>query len=310
METTKKEKAFTYSILALSARKQPIGAEGCILAINPNDGTHAIFLDLNGQTPDGIAVDGKNKRVYWTHMGKLTGGENAYDNDGSISSIKFDGSDRRVVVKTGKTFTPKQMTLDVENNAVYWSDREGMRVMCCDLDGGNLTVLVQTGSADEDRKDANNHCVGIAVDAAAGYFYWTQKGPAKGGTGRILRAGIHMPAGETATDRKDIEVLFDHLPEPIDLEIDALNGYLYWTDRGAGPWGNTVNRAKLDTIGKSTPEVIGSGHQEIIGLAIAPDHKSVFTADLGGTLRNFNIETGEEKVIFTTKGMMTGIAIF
>lgn len=309
MKTTNEEKPFTYSILALSANKEPLGSQAKILAVNPNTGEVATFLDLDGQTPDGIGVDDKNKRVYWTHMGKLTSGENADDNDGSISSVNFDGSGQRVIIPAGKTFTPKQLTLDVANNFIYWSDREGMRVMRSALDGSNITVLVQTGSGEEDRKDATKHCVGIAADAAAGFIYWTEKGPAKGGVGRILRAAIDLPVGETAQNRTDIEVLYEKLPEPIDLEIDGVNGYLYWTDRGAGPLGNTLNRAKLASIGKSKPEVIGSGHQEIIGLAIAPDHDAVFTADLGGTIRRFDLLTGSGSVVYKGSPMLTGIAI-
>jgi hypothetical protein len=41
-------------------------------------------------------------------------------------------------------------------------------------------------------------------------------------------------------------VLFDQLPEPIDLELDRANRVLYWTDRGDPPRGNTVNRAPID----------------------------------------------------------------
>ena len=44
----------------------------------------------------------------------------------------------------------------------------------------------------------------------------------------------------------NIELLFDGLPEPIDLELDLANRALYWTDRGDPPRGNTVNRAAID----------------------------------------------------------------
>src|SRR6476646_1422321 len=69
------------------------------------------------------------------------------------------------------------------------------------------------------------------------------KGPSNGGRGKILRAAVDIPAGHTAADRGDIEVLFDGLPEPIDLDLDLDTRMLYWTDRGDPPLGNTVNRA-------------------------------------------------------------------
>ena len=96
-------------------------------------------------------------------------------------------------------------------------------------------------------------CVGITVDAGRGQIYWTQKGPDDAGQGRIFRANIEIPKGETAANRSDIEVLFDGLPEPIDLELDLENRVMYWTDRGDPPLGNTVNRAPMDAIPKPRP---------------------------------------------------------
>src|SRR3954453_13458395 len=104
-----------------------------------------------------------------------------------------------------------------------------MRVMRCDLDGSHVELLVQTGQADEDRRDQTRWCVGVAVDAAGGQLYWTQKGPSDGGLGRILRPAIMPPVGDSADHRGDIEVLFDGLPEPIDLDLDLVTRTLYWT---------------------------------------------------------------------------------
>lgn len=36
--------------------------------------------------------------------------------------------------------------------------------MRCNLDGSSIETLVQRGSTAEDRLDAMNHCVGIALD--------------------------------------------------------------------------------------------------------------------------------------------------
>lgn len=60
-----------------------------------------------------------------------------------------------------------------------------------------------------------------------------ETGPAKGGKGRNLRAGLDIPAGETAQNRSDIEVLRSGLPAPIDLHLDG--DRLYWTAAGWEP---------------------------------------------------------------------------
>ena len=40
-------------------------------------------------------------------------------------------------------------------------------------------------------------------------MYWTQKGADNAGEGRILRANLEIPKGESPANRTDIEVLFD-----------------------------------------------------------------------------------------------------
>src|SRR5258708_35227390 len=85
-----------------------------------------------------------------------------------------------------------------------------------------------------------------AVDVNGGKFYWTQKGNDNAGEGRIFRASLEVPRGQTPANRKDIEVLYDNLPEPIDLDLDLGNRLIYWTDRGDPPRANTVNRAAMD----------------------------------------------------------------
>jgi hypothetical protein len=94
----------------------------------------------------------------------------------------------------------------------------------------------------------------------------TQKGPTKGGVGRICRANIGIANFDSPANRSDIEVVFDQLPEPIDLELDLANRVLYWTDRGDPPRGNTVNRAPIDK--KAVPEILITHLMEGIGIAL------------------------------------------
>jgi len=275
--------------------------DGRLFSINP-DGSDKTFLVTGCPVPDGVAVDVRGGHIYWTNMGVPS------RKDGSIERVDLDGGNRTTIVPSGGTYTPKQLHFDAVGRKLYWGDREGMRVMRCNLDGSNVETLVQTGHGDDDRRDETNWCVGIAVDHVGGHLYWTQKGPSDAGLGRILRAGIDLPAGETAFARSDIEVVFKDLPEPIDLEIDVTTRMLYWTDRGDPPYGNTVNRAQLDTIGVSEPEIVLTHLMEGIGIALDPGNNRMFVTDLGGNVWAAALDGSGHRTMRALQGNLTGIA--
>jgi hypothetical protein len=185
-----------------------------------------------------------------------------------------------------------------------------MRVMRSNLDGSNIEALVQTGQGQADRRDAMKWCVGITVDAERGQIYWTQKGPDDAGQGRIFRAGIEIPKGQSAAKRTDIEVLFDSLPEPIDLELDLNSHMLYWTDRGDPPRGNTVNRAPMDMELKKiqAPEILLTHLQEGIGIALDLKRERMFLTDLGGSVYSAKLNGSDKKTLLYLQGNLTGIA--
>ena len=116
-----------------------------------------------------------------------------------------------------------------------------MRVMRSNLDGSNIETLVQTGQGNSDRHDATKWYAGVTVDVEHRQIYWTQKDPDKAGKGRIFCASTEIPNGQSAANRTDIEVLFEGLPEPIDLDLDLNRRIPYWTDRDSPQRGNTMN---------------------------------------------------------------------
>ncbi|MEV6765502.1 3-hydroxyacyl-CoA dehydrogenase [Streptomyces sp. NPDC051105] len=275
---------------------------GRLFSVNP-DGSDKKILVTGCRIPDGVAVDMSAGHIYWTNMGVPS------ENDGSIERVDLDGGNRTTIVPEGATHTPKQLHLEAAEGKLYWGDREGMRVMRCDLDGSGIETLVQTGQGDEDSRDETNWCVGVAVDPVGGNLYWSQKGPSDAGLGRILRAGLAVPAGETATRRTDIEELFNGLPEPIDLEIDLGERTLYWTDRGDPPKGNTVNRSPLDPPdGLWTSEILLTHLMEGIGIALDPDGYHMYVTDLAGSVYAAGLDGSDRKEILAAQGNLTGIA--
>src|SRR5258708_4069085 len=275
-------------------------SRGRIESMNP-DGSDRNVIVTHCRLPDGIAVDVEAGQIYWTNMGSSPSA-----NDGSIERADIDGKNRTVVVPPGGTFTPKQIQLDKKNGKLYWCDREGMRVMRANLDGSQVETLVETGRGDTDRRDQTRRCVGITIDPKLGKIYWTQKGPDNAGLGRIFRANIDIPKGESPSNRSDIEVLFDQLPEPIDLELDLTNRVLYWTDRGDPPRGNTVNRAPVDK--KAVPEILITHLMEGIGIALDVSGNRMFVTDFAGSVYSADLDGKNERNFLYAQGNLTGIA--
>jgi hypothetical protein len=266
------------------------------------DGSDPKVIATECGLPDGIAVNVAAGHIYWTNMGSTPA-----LNDGVIERADLDGGNRTVIVPPGVTYTPKQIQVDKANGKLYWCDREGMRVMRADLDGSHVETLVERGRGDADRRDQTRWCVGITIDPVRKQIYWSQKGPDNAGQGTIFRAGIEIPHGETAANRSDIEVFFDRLPEPIDLELDLKNRVLYWTDRGDPPRGNSVSRASIDTKPEA-PEIVLTHLMEGIGIALDVPGDRMFVTDFAGSVYSAKLDGSGERNFLFAQGNLTGIA--
>jgi hypothetical protein len=100
----------------------------------------------------------------------------------------------------------------------------------------------------------------------------------------------------------DLSELFVELPEPIDLEIDAANRVLYWTDRGNPPRGNSVSRTALD--GKPEQRDLMEG----IGIALNVRGDRMFVTDLAGSIYSTALDGTDKRVIAYAQGNLSGIA--
>jgi sugar lactone lactonase YvrE len=290
---------------------------GRVVSVNPDCSDLNVIVDGRRGHPDGVVVDIANGHIYWTNMGKITPDNSSASlndgfaslNDGSIERADLDGRNLTTIIPVGGTFTPKQLKIENESGKLYWSDREGMRVMRSNLDGSNIETLVETGHGDVDRLDPRNWCVGIAIDTHLGKIYWTQKGPPNAGKGRIFRANMEIPKGESAAHRTDIEVFLDNLPEPIDLELDLANRIIYWTDRGNPPRGNSVNCTHMDADPESRKvQIEVTGLNEAIGIALDLKGGRMFFTDLGGSVYCAKIDGSDKRTLLSGQGALTGIA--
>ncbi|KAK4031512.1 hypothetical protein C8A01DRAFT_21273 [Parachaetomium inaequale] len=288
-----------------------IPTAGRIMRLDPS--TKKTTTLVSGQSlPDGIDVSRAAGRLFWTNMGAATS-----THDGSVHSARLDGSDVQTLLPSGRVHTPKQLVVDEPAGKVYFCDREGMSLHRVDFDGANHEVLVRTGSLADPahKKDMTRWCVGITLDPARGYVYWTQKGPSKSGQGRIFRAGLNIPTGQTAETRRDIELVLDQLPEPIDLELDAAEQTLYWTDRGEHPTGCSLNKVDVGGAVLQTEElrakkvILARQFHEPIGLKLQREKKVVYVGDLGGGVYQVSAVTGKKTLLFQDDACYTGVCL-
>ena len=232
------------------------------------------LLDLSDDRVVSLNADGSDRKIIVTgcqiprwHRGRCHGGTHLLDQHGrsqrrttapSSEPTSTGGTARRSFPQGG-TFTPKQLQLEKKSGKLYWCDREGMRVMRANLDGSNI----ETARGHEPGRcapgpDATKWCVGMAVDADRGQIYWTQKGPDNAGKGRIFRAGIDIPNGQTASNRADIEVLYRRAAR---------------ADRSGAR--SQQSRHVLDRPGRSTPRQHGEPCANGLGSrTAAPNRKS------------------------------------
>ena len=283
-----------------------LDVQGRVLSFDEDKPTPRTLVSSAGQGPDGIVVDVASGQVFWTTMGVPA------DDDGSVHVSALDGSNVTTIVALGKTFTPKQLKLDLAGNRLYWSDREGMRIQSAALDGSELQTLVTVATGDTARKDAGNWCVGLALDLVHGFLYWTQKGPDDGMVGSIRRAHLQMPDGQTDATRSDVEVLFAGLPEPVDLDLDVPGGYLYWSDRGD----DTINRAPIEIPSGQTAATRGdreklvTGVREAIGVTLDLERGHVYyTSGAAARVGRANLDGSGALDLVTGSGALTGITV-
>lgn len=279
---------------------------GRVLTANAQNPVARVLVASAGQGPDGVAVDVAGDHIYWTGMGVPA------MNDGFVMRSNLDGTNVKTLVPAGGTHTPKQIKLDLAGGKMYWSDREGMRVMRANLDGSSIETLVTTGQTDADRMDNSRWCVGIALDLARGYVYWSQKGPANGHVGTLRRAHLAIPAAQTSVTRTDIEILYDLLPEPIDIDLDLAAGYIYWTDRAD----NTVSRAPIEipagltAATRTDRKILVPNVPVAIGVALdLARGKVYYTSGSNGALGRVNLDGTENESLIPMAGNLTGIAL-
>ena len=156
--------------------------------------------------------------------------------------------------------------------------------MRSNLDGSQIETLVEAGRGEADRRDQTRWCVGIAIDPEAWEDLLDAKRPDKAGSGRIFRAGIEIPKGETAANRPTSKCSSISLPEPIDLELD-LEKSRSLLDRSRRSSARQHSQPGLrSTQSRRAPEIVLTHLMEGIGIALDVPGDRMFVTDFAGSV--------------------------
>ena len=143
-----------------------------------------------------------------------------------------------------------------------------------------------------------------------GKIYWTQKGPPKGGKGRIFRANIDIPPGrDRRGPQRHRAPCSISLPEPIDLELDRARTALL--DRPRRPAERQHRQPLSDRRGLrqgDAAEIVITHLMEGIGISLDVPHDRMFLTDLAGSIYSARLDGSDKRVLAQAEGNLSGIA--
>ena len=171
------------------------------------DGSNVEDLVISIATPEGIALDLTEGKMYWR------------DRLGEIKRADLDGSNIEVLVTTGRE-APQGIALDVAGGKMYWTNRDVNTIQRANLDGSDVEDLITEGLESPQS---------IALDVTMGKMYWTNRD-----ANTIQRADLN------GSNIENLLTSGVDTPHAIALDVDA--GKMYWTE-----WGDfVIRRANLD----------------------------------------------------------------
>ncbi|XP_058252369.1 pro-epidermal growth factor isoform X1 [Hemibagrus wyckioides] len=180
--------------------------------------TEVLITDL--VSPEGIAVDWTNRRLYWTDRGMF-----------SVSRSRLSGQESTVLIQD-KRLQPRDIAVHPQAQTIFWTDvGVPVAVWRAGLDGEDRMVLIGSGLV--------SPC-GITVDHNTHTLYWSDIG-----AGRIESAGLDGSHRHTLTHKQ--------VGRPFDVVVfeDTLwfsnweDNHIYHLDKRTG---SDVERLSVDSV--------------------------------------------------------------
>jgi hypothetical protein len=178
-------------------------------------GGKAREMVVYGGSPFGVAVS--SDYLYWTDTG-----------DETIKRARLDGSGVRTLVRglgvpESYIASPHDIAIDEAHGKMYWTTTARNAVQRANLDGTAVETIATT-----------QYPEGIGLDLRGRRVYWVSGGCIH----RVAMAG-------GAVER----VLCTNGAYPVDVAVDGIGGYVYWSEADEEAQTGQIRRAHLDGTG-------------------------------------------------------------
>ncbi len=238
--------------------------EGAVKRANLDGTGIETLVTVAVEHPDSLVLDIPANQLYWTDDGNNT-----------IRRATLDGTQAELLAASPLAEDPHGLALDHAAGRLYWGDHTKDRLQwiqldkptqmeaddtfgCDDDDVMALTLDPRTRSlfvlnncpkalheldVDTDDKKVNlrdhlDNPVGLALDAAAGHLYYTERN-------KITRCNL---------DGTDAQTLISTPGRQNGIALDLTNGKIYWTEANS----KKIQRANLD--GTEVEDVLATGN--------------------------------------------------
>lgn len=196
-----------------------------------------------------------------------------------IECAQPDGTlQHEVITSDGK---PMGLAADLAGGTLFWAERDSERIMSMSLSGtAEATTIVQL--------PINAGMRGMAIAPSIGKIYWVAEN-----LGAIQRANF---------DGTEVETLPIPTGSSFDVEVDDVNGVLYWTD------GNEILRSNLD--GTDITSIVGDTDQPYY-MALDLDGGKFYWTDFSrNEIGRANLDgSGRESVVIELPDRPVGITL-
>ena len=217
-------------------------------------------FDVVTQQVTSLNIDAAGGKIYWADQGSSRG---------TIKRANLDGTN--VEVLTTEPITASSLAVDTADNKLYWIDSTQGRIHSADLNGENITTIIELDDIKDIALDAEGGKLyfsdlfairrvnldgtnveiiltgwgtfrtkgigGIAV--ADGKIYWTEQLVWYRASGNIHRANLNGT---------NIETLATPLGRPTGIAVDTLNGKVYWANSYGGIQRMDINGGEIENV--------------------------------------------------------------